>query len=130
MAYGAVGVLESRKEDAQTASAPLTFTLFALYFFAFWFVVENLDGLVSTIASFVPITAPLVMPLRLTFGHASAWEALAAVRSWSARSTGWCASPVGSTPAPSSAPVGASARFVGKQGEEAFQVVERGDRRR
>lgn len=79
MAYGAVGALASRMEDAQTASGPLTFTLVAVYFFVFWFVVEDLDGVISVTASFVPLTAPLVMPLRLAFGSASAWEgALAA----------------------------------------------------
>jgi ABC-2 type transport system permease protein len=78
MAYGAVGALASRMEDAQTASGPLTFSVVAVYFFVFWFVVEELDGVVSTIASFVPLTAPLVMPLRLAFGSASAWEGVLA----------------------------------------------------
>lgn len=79
MAYGAVGALASRSEDAQTATAPLTFTILAVFWFVYQFVADDLGGVASTIASFVPVSAPLVMPLRLAFGEAALWEAAAAV---------------------------------------------------
>jgi ABC-2 type transport system permease protein len=79
MAYGAVGALASRSEDAQTATAPLTFTILAVFWFVYQFVADDLGGVASTVASFVPISAPLVMPLRLAFGEAVLWEAAAAV---------------------------------------------------
>jgi ABC-2 type transport system permease protein len=79
MAYGAVGALASRSEDAQTATAPLTFTILAVFWFVYQFVADDLGGVASTVASFVPISAPLVMPLRLAFGEAALWEAGAAV---------------------------------------------------
>jgi ABC-2 type transport system permease protein len=79
MGYGAIGALASRSEDAQTATAPLTFTILAVFWFVYQFVADDLGGLASTAASFVPLTAPLVMPLRVAFGHAAWWEAPAAM---------------------------------------------------
>jgi ABC-2 type transport system permease protein len=75
VAYGALGALASRSEDAQTVSAPATGALVATYFFAMFAALDDPEALTTRVASFVPVTAPLVMPIRLARGLVAAWEA-------------------------------------------------------
>lgn len=78
-AYAAAGALASRSEDAQSAVGPLIAVLVAGLFFTFTVVQQDAGGVLSVAASYVPITAPLIVPMRLAVGAASAWEgALAA----------------------------------------------------
>lgn len=78
-AYAAAGALASRSEDAQSAVGPLIAVMIAGYLFTFTVVQQDPGGVLSVGASYVPITAPLIMPMRLAVGAASAWEgALAA----------------------------------------------------
>jgi ABC-type Na+ efflux pump permease subunit len=72
--YGGLGALASRSEDAQTVSAPATVVLLAAYFFAMFAALSDSDALTTRIASLVPVTAPLVMPIRLVRGQIAPWE--------------------------------------------------------
>ena len=78
-AYAAAGALASRIEDAQSAVGPLTTIMIAGYFFTFAVVQQDPTSLVSTVASYVPVTAPLTMPMRLAVGAAPWWEGVIAV---------------------------------------------------
>ena len=73
--YGTLGSLASRMEDAQSATGPVTVVLLVGYFFSFS-TISNPDGLAALISSFVPVTAPLVMPVRLALGDTPVWEPL------------------------------------------------------
>jgi ABC-2 type transport system permease protein len=73
VAYGALGALASRSEDAQAVSAPATIVLVAVYVFALTALYDP-DSLSSRVASLIPVTAPLVMPIRIARGEVALWE--------------------------------------------------------
>lgn len=79
LVYGSLGALASRPEDAQAVSAPATAVLSATYFFALFAGLSDPEALTTRIASFVPVTAPLVMPIRLARGQVAPWETLLAL---------------------------------------------------
>ncbi len=74
--YAALGALTSRLEDAQSASAPVTY-LFIAFFWATLFVQDYPDGVAATLLSFFPPTAPLTMPMRFALGAAPTWQVIA-----------------------------------------------------
>jgi ABC-2 type transport system permease protein len=74
MAYGALGSLASRAEDAQSVAGPVIYVLLAGYFASFIAVSEDPEGGWSRLLSFVPVTAPLAMPGRIALGAAAWWE--------------------------------------------------------
>ena len=61
--FGAAGSLVSRMEDAQSASTPLTLVALVGFFMSF-VVLDNPDGTLAIVMSFVPFTAPFVVPVR------------------------------------------------------------------
>lgn len=73
--YGALGALAGRSEDSQAVSAPATVVLTASYLFALFSALDDPDALTTRIASFIPMTSPLVMPIRLARGEVAPWEA-------------------------------------------------------
>lgn len=73
VAYAAVGALVSRLEEAQSVATPLTMVGVAGYLAAFA-VLENPDGVVAKITTFLPPTAPFVVPIRQAQGAIAAWE--------------------------------------------------------
>lgn len=76
--FALAGSLVSRQEDAQTAAAPIMYSLVAAYFlvFIFGYVPESLA---STIMSLIPPIAPLLMPMRMAAGAASVVEVVVAL---------------------------------------------------
>jgi ABC-2 type transport system permease protein len=79
MAYGALGALASRTEDAQSVAGPVGYVLIGAYWAAFLSVSEDPDGTLSRLLSLFPITAPFAMPGRIVLGSARWWEPLLAV---------------------------------------------------
>lgn len=79
VAYAAAGSLVSRQEEAANVALPVTIALMASYFIAFTAVLEDANGLVPRVATFVPLTAPIVIPARAAVGAVSAAEHIAAV---------------------------------------------------
>lgn len=71
VAFAAAGSLVSRQEDAQSAVTPLTVTLLAGYFVSLGVVGPNPSSLAARIVSYIPFTAPMVMPARIAQGAAS-----------------------------------------------------------
>jgi ABC-2 type transport system permease protein len=75
VAYAGFGALVSRMEDAQSVATPLTLVGVVGYMVAFQ-ALEHPDGMVARITTFIPPTAPFVVPIR-TVQSAIAWWELA-----------------------------------------------------
>jgi ABC-2 type transport system permease protein len=55
-------------EEASNASTPVTMVAMASYFVAIFAVLSDPSGLVAVIATFVPFSAPMVVPMRAALG--------------------------------------------------------------
>lgn len=73
--YAALGALASRVEDASSATAPISIALFAGYL-AVLSTLESPDAPLATVLSFLPPTAPMAMPLRMTLTNVPTWQVL------------------------------------------------------
>jgi ABC-2 type transport system permease protein len=78
MAYGALGSLASRSEDAQSVAGPVGYVLVAGYWASFLAVSGDPGSVWSRLLSFFPATAPFAMPGRIALGSAAWWEPLVA----------------------------------------------------
>jgi ABC-2 type transport system permease protein len=78
VAFAAVGALVSRAEDLQSAASPLTWTL-VLSALCAPVAADVPDAWYIELASFVPITAPFVMTVRVAVADVAAWEIMLAV---------------------------------------------------
>ncbi len=76
--YAAAGALASRPEEAQSASLPMTMIAVFAFFLSFG-VLGNPDSTLSQIATFVPFTAPFVVPIRNALGALPVAEHVLAV---------------------------------------------------
>lgn len=79
MAYGALGSLASRTEDAQSVAGPVGYILVAGYWASFITVSGNPASGWSRLLSYFPATAPLAMPGRIVLGATAWWEPVVAV---------------------------------------------------
>jgi ABC-2 type transport system permease protein len=77
--FAVLGALASRMEEASNATLPVSFLAMGSYFVAILVVVNDPDGVVARIASFVPPAAPMVVPMRAALGGIEWWEIAAAV---------------------------------------------------
>jgi ABC-2 type transport system permease protein len=77
VAYAALGALASRVEDASSAAAPATVVMI-LGYLAGMAAIDNPESTLTTLLSFLPPTAPIVMPVRLTLTNVPVWQGLAA----------------------------------------------------
>ena len=75
--YGSLGALASRPEEAQAAVTPLTMLLLAVYFAAFA-ATASPEAWWVTVLSFLPPSAPIVMPLRAGLVLVPAWQVVLA----------------------------------------------------
>jgi ABC-2 type transport system permease protein len=73
-ALGFLGALASRQEEASNASTPVTMVAMISYFVAIFAVIDDPDGLVANIATFLPPSAPFVVPLRAAFDAIPLWQ--------------------------------------------------------
>jgi ABC-2 type transport system permease protein len=78
-ALGFLGALASRMEEASNASTPVTMIAMISYFVAIFAVVDDPDGTVATIATFLPPAAPMVVPLRAAFDAIPGWQIVASI---------------------------------------------------
>jgi ABC-2 type transport system permease protein len=77
--YAVAGSLASSLEDAQSSAAPLGFLLTGAYFAVFIVVLPAPTSTASAILSFVPPTAPFVVPARLGLAAIPTWQAGVAI---------------------------------------------------
>jgi len=73
-ALGFLGALASRLEEASNASTPVTMIAMVSYFVAIFAVINDPSGIVARIATFIPASAPFVVPLRAAFDAISPVE--------------------------------------------------------
>lgn len=71
--FAAAGAAASRPEDVGNVTAPITIFIAVTYFVAMGAIQEP-DGTVARVASFVPFMTPMTMLPRAAIGHVDAWE--------------------------------------------------------
>ncbi|GAA0871286.1 ABC transporter permease [Gangjinia marincola] len=76
--YAAIGAAVDNETDTQQFMLPVLIPLILGIYVGFFSVVENPHGTVSTIFSFIPLTSPVVMLMRIPFGVAL-WEILLSI---------------------------------------------------
>ena len=76
--FGAAGSLVSRMEDAQSVALPMTMSAVAGFFISV-LALDDPTGTVAVVGSFVPVTAPFVVPLRSALDAIPLWQYGAAV---------------------------------------------------
>jgi ABC-2 type transport system permease protein len=76
-AFACAGALVARQEELQSATTPLTLILMVSFFLSFA-VLDDPDGTLATVSSFLPPAAPITMPARIALGEAPALQVVAA----------------------------------------------------
>jgi ABC-2 type transport system permease protein len=76
--FAAVGSLISRIEDAQSVNLPIALGVVASVAISF-FVLERPSSPVGAVATFVPLSAPFVAPVRYALGVLPAWQLVVAL---------------------------------------------------
>ncbi|SFR58093.1 ABC transporter permease [Anaeromicropila populeti] len=76
--YGAVGALVSKTEDVSKSSGGIQMIIMIVYF-AVLFQLQNVDGIVIKVASFLPISSYSAMFVRVAMGKVAAWEVAASL---------------------------------------------------
>ena len=76
--FGAAGSLVSRTEDANTIAMPMSMAA-VVGFFVSITALNDPDGAIATIFTFVPITAPFVVPVRTALQAIPLWQYTAAL---------------------------------------------------
>ncbi|MDQ3978650.1 MAG: ABC transporter permease [Actinomycetota bacterium] len=71
--FAAAGAAASRPEDVGNATAPITIFI-ALTYFVAMAAVQEPDGTLARVASFIPFMTPMTMLPRAAVGHVAAWE--------------------------------------------------------
>ena len=79
VAYAAAGALASRQQNAETAGQPVTYTLLAVYFAGYVALSSDPEGLLASVLTVFPLTAPLVLPARSALVGVPLWQHVLAV---------------------------------------------------
>jgi ABC-2 type transport system permease protein len=79
VAYAAAGALASRQQNAETAGQPVTYTLLAVYFAGYVALSSDADGLLASVLTVFPLSAPLVLPARSALVGVPLWQHVLAV---------------------------------------------------
>ncbi|HZM73370.1 MAG TPA: ABC transporter permease [Candidatus Polarisedimenticolia bacterium] len=74
--FATLGALANRVEDASNASMPVMFPAIASYLLALLVVTNDPDGTIAIVTTYVPFSAPIVVPLRAALGAIAPWEIL------------------------------------------------------
>lgn len=78
-ALGFLGALASRMEEASNVTTPVTMVAMLSYFAAILLVTDQPDGILARVLTFVPPSAPMVVPLRAALGAIEPWEFVASI---------------------------------------------------
>jgi ABC-2 type transport system permease protein len=77
--FAVAGAIVSRQEELQNSSAPLTLVMVASFFVAINVAFGNTSSTLAEVATFLPPTAPLILPIRMATGDIAAWQVAAAL---------------------------------------------------
>jgi ABC-2 type transport system permease protein len=78
-ALGFLGALATRIEEASNASTPVTTVAIVSYLIGLFAVTDDPTGIVARVATFVPPSAPMVVPLRAALGAIEPWEVVVSI---------------------------------------------------
>jgi ABC-2 type transport system permease protein len=78
-ALGFLGALATRMEEASNASTPVTMVAMASYFVAVLAVINEPAGIVAQVATYLPPSAPFVVPMRAAFDAIGPLEILLSI---------------------------------------------------
>lgn len=76
--FGAAGSLVSRNEDAQSVAFPMSMVAVAGFFVSI-IALEDPDGVAAIVGTFVPLTAPFVVPVRASLDALPLWQYVVSV---------------------------------------------------
>lgn len=76
--FAICGALAASSEELQSTMTPATILVMVGYFLAIVAMADP-NGTAAVIGSFVPATAPLVMPIRSVLGDTAAWEVVVSI---------------------------------------------------
>lgn len=76
--FAAAGAIASRAEELQSTTTPLTFLTMGSFFAAIT-AGGDPSGPVAQVATFIPFSAPMVLPIRVAAGEIELWAVLASV---------------------------------------------------
>lgn len=72
--YTAIGAAVDNETDTQQFMLPVILPLVLSIYVGFFSVMDNPHGTVAVIFSYIPLTSPIVMLMRIPFGEISYWE--------------------------------------------------------
>jgi ABC-2 type transport system permease protein len=78
-AMGALGSLASRPEEANNAAMPVTMSATVVYMASILFVVQEPGGVLAQVMTFIPLAAPMVVPLRVALNAIEPWEVVVSI---------------------------------------------------
>jgi ABC-2 type transport system permease protein len=78
VAYAVAGALASSQQNAETAGQPVTYALLAVYFGGYVALASDPEGLLASLLTVFPLTAPLVLPARSALVGVPLWQHLLA----------------------------------------------------
>lgn len=73
--YGALGALVSRTEDISASATPITIIFVGVFFIAMTGM-QNTEGILLKVASFVPFSSFMAMFVRVSMGSVKLWEVI------------------------------------------------------
>ncbi len=72
--YAAIGAAVDNETDTQQFMLPIILPLMLGIYVGFFSVMDNPHGTVAVIFSYIPLTSPIVMLMRIPFGEIALWE--------------------------------------------------------
>lgn len=73
--YGALGALVSRTEDISASATPITIIFVGVFFIAMTGM-QNTEGILLKVASFIPFSSFMAMFVRVSMGSVKLWEVI------------------------------------------------------
>jgi ABC-2 type transport system permease protein len=78
-ALGSLGALASRPDEANNAAMPVTMSATLFYIVSIVFVAQDPAGVLARVMTFLPLSAPMVVPLRVALGAIDPWEVVVSI---------------------------------------------------
>ena len=72
--YTAIGAAVDSETDTQQFMLPVILPLMLSIYVGFFSVIDNPNGTIAVIFSYIPLTSPIVMLMRIPFGEVSWWH--------------------------------------------------------
>lgn len=77
--YTAIGAAVDSETDTQQFMLPVILPLMLAIYVGFFSVIDNPNGTVAVIFSYIPLTSPIVMLMRIPFGEIAWWQLLISI---------------------------------------------------